>query len=151
MADKFFVLVVSVSILKDNKVLMIKEKKPSAYNKWNFPSGQIEYMEDILVAACREVKEETGYEVRHTGITGIYNFIISTNNQVILFHFTGDIVGGALSLQENEIIGTRWIKLEELMDLDCNKLRNGRVIKQIAKCLLKQEIHTLDIFSEQVL
>jgi 8-oxo-dGTP diphosphatase len=151
MADKFFVLVVSVSILKDNKVLMIKEKKPSAYNKWNFPSGRIEYMEDILVAACREVKEETGYEVRLTGTTGIYNFISSTNNQVILFHFTGDIVGGALSLQENEIIGSRWIELEELMDLDCNKLRNGRVILQIAKCLLKQEIHTLDIFSEQVL
>ncbi|MEH7884285.1 NUDIX domain-containing protein [Bacillus sp. JJ1609] len=151
MSDKFIVLVVSVSILKENKVLMIKENKPGAYNKWNFPSGRIEYMEDILVAACREVKEETGYDVRLTGATGVYNFISSMNNQVILFHFTGEIVGGALNLQEDEIIEASWVTLDELLDFDLNELRDGKVIKQIANRLSNQEIHSLEIFNEQLL
>ncbi|MGA9226796.1 MAG: NUDIX domain-containing protein [Mesobacillus sp.] len=148
MTDNFIVLVVSVSILKENKVLMIKEKKPSAYNKWNFPSGRIEYMETILDAACREVKEETGYQVRLTGTTGVYNFISSTNNQVILFHFTGEIIGGALELQEDEIIDARWVTLDEISNNHPSELRDESVIRQIANRLLKQEINSLDIFSE---
>lgn len=151
MSDHFIVLVVSVSVLKENQVLMIKEHKPGAFNKWNFPSGRIEYMEDILVAACREVKEETGYDVRLTGTTGVYNFTSSTNNQVILFHFTGEIVGGALELQEDEVIEASWVDLDELLDFDLNELRDGNVIKQIADRLLNNEINSLDIFSEQLL
>ncbi|WP_081949946.1 NUDIX hydrolase [Paenibacillus durus] len=87
------VLVVSVSILRDGKVLMIKENKPSVRDMWNFPSGRIEPGEDIPEAARREVKEETGYEVRLTAATGIYNFVSSMGDQVILFHFTGEIYG----------------------------------------------------------
>jgi len=148
MTDNFIVLVASVSILKENKVLMIKEKKPSAFNKWNFPSGQIEYKEGILDAACREVKEETGYQVRLTGTTGVYNFISSTNNQVILFHFTGEIIGGALELQEDEIIDARWVTLEEILNYDHSELREGSLIRQIANRLLKKEINSLNIFNE---
>lgn len=148
MADKSIVLVASVTIFKENKVLMIKEKKPSDYNKWNFPSGRIEYLEGILDAACREVKEETGYDVNLTGTTGIYNFISSSNHQVILFHFTGEIVGGALELQEEEIIDARWDTIEGILTYDSGELRDESVIRQIANRLLKKEICTLDIFNE---
>ena len=150
MTDNFIVLVASVSILKENKVLMIKEKKPSAYNKWNFPSGRIEYLEGILDAACREVKEETGYDVNLTGTTGIYNFISSSNHQVILFHFTGEIIGGALELQEDEIADAKWVAIEGILTNDSGELRDESVIRQIANRLLKKEIYALDIFSEQL-
>lgn len=86
MIQNEIVLVVSVSIVRDNQVLMIKENKPSAIDKWNFPSGRIEKKEDILLAACREVKEETGLEVNLQYTTGVYNFISASNDQVILFH-----------------------------------------------------------------
>lgn len=150
MAEKSIVLVASVSIFKENKVLMIKEKKPSAYNKWNFPSGRMEYMEGILDAACREVKEETGYDVSLTGTTGVYNFISSSNDQVILFHFTGEIIGGALELQEDEIADAKWVAIEGILTNDSGELRDESVIRQIANRLLKKEIYALDIFSEQL-
>ncbi|MBV7508988.1 NUDIX domain-containing protein [Bacillus sp. sid0103] len=72
MTQNPIVLVVSVSIIKDEKVLMIKENKQNVINKWNFPSGRIEPGEDILYAARREVKEETGLDVELTDTTGIY-------------------------------------------------------------------------------
>jgi ADP-ribose pyrophosphatase YjhB (NUDIX family) len=51
MAQDRIVLVVSVSIFRDDKVLIIRENKPTAIDKWNFPSGHIEYGEDILHSA----------------------------------------------------------------------------------------------------
>jgi len=51
MSQNGIVLVASVSIFSDDKVLIIKENKPAAINKWNFPSGRIEYGEDILYSA----------------------------------------------------------------------------------------------------
>lgn len=80
MSQNDIVLVVSVSVMKDNKVLLIKENKPSAYNKWNFPSGRIESNEDILEAAMREVKEETGLEIKFLNTTGVHNFKSETNH-----------------------------------------------------------------------
>ena len=81
MTQNEIVLVVSTSILQEGKVLMIKENKPIVKNKWNFPSGRVEKGEDILAAACREVKEETGLDVNLTHTTGIYNFASSTDHQ----------------------------------------------------------------------
>lgn len=150
MTQNGIVLVVSVSIIKDGEVLLIQENKPAAMKKWNFPSGRIEHSEDILDAACREVKEETGFDVNLTGTTGIYNFISTTNHHVILFHFTGEITGGCLELEEEEIIDSKWVKLSELIHLDANELRDASVIKQIAERLLQQKWHSLAFFNEQL-
>jgi 8-oxo-dGTP diphosphatase len=149
MAQNGIVLVVSVSIIKDDEVLMIKENKPSAANKWNFPSGRIEYKEDILNAACREVKEETGLDVELISTTGIYNFISSAGNQVILFHFTGEITGGSLNLEE-EIIDSGWFKVLDLLNFNVEELREASVVKQIADSLIKKNFHSINIFNQQI-
>ncbi|MFJ7725105.1 NUDIX hydrolase [Neobacillus sp. NPDC097160] len=150
MTQNGIVLVVSVSIIKGDEVLIIKENKPSAINKWNFPSGRIEYKEDILDAACREVKEESGLDVNLTGTTGIYNFISNSNDQVILFHFTGEITGGSLKIEEDEIIDSKWIKVTELMNFDNNDLRETIVIRKIVDRLLNQKVHSITVFNEQL-
>lgn len=150
MTQNGIVLVVSVSIIKNNEVFIIKENKPSDINKWNFPSGRIEQGEDILVAACREVKEETGYEVKLSKTTGIYNFISSTNHQVILFHFIGEVTGGSLNLEESEIIDSKWITITELLKLENQELRNAGVIKQITEALLSQKVYPTTFFKEKL-
>ena len=96
MGQQGIIMVVSVSIVNKGKVLIIKENKASVRNTWNYPSGRVEYGEDLMDAARREVREETGYEVRLTATTGIYNFTSSLQRQVVLFHFIGEIAGGSL-------------------------------------------------------
>ncbi|QWU15555.1 ADP-ribose pyrophosphatase YjhB, NUDIX family [Paenibacillus sophorae] len=144
------VLVVSVSILRDGKVLMIKENKPSVRDKWNFPSGRIEPGEDIPEAARREVKEETGYEVRLTAATGIYNFVSSMGDQDILFHFTGEIAGGSLQLEENIIVDSRWVSLPELLDWDPKEIREAGVIAQITNNLIAGIEYPMAVFHPQL-
>jgi 8-oxo-dGTP diphosphatase len=150
MDQNSIVLVVSVSILNDEEVLIIKENKPTAFDKWNFPSGRIEYGEDILNAARREVKEETGFDVKLNNTTGIYNFISSTNDQVILFHFTGEVTGGSLNLEEDEILDSKWIKLNDLMKFDNKEIREASVLKKIVDNLLKENLYSISIYSENL-
>ncbi|MDP4170519.1 MAG: NUDIX domain-containing protein [Bacillota bacterium] len=150
MTQNGIILVVSVSIIKNNEVLIIKENKPSVINKWNFPSGHIEQGEDIIAAACREVKEETGYEVKLSKTTGIYNFISNTNHQVILFHFIGEILGGSLKLEETEIIDSKWIPISELLKMENEELRDANVIKQIVEALLSGKFHSMNVFKEKL-
>lgn len=150
MTDKQIVLVASVSIIKDEEVLMIKENKPNVINKWNFPSGHIEMGEDIPYAARREVKEETGLDVELTYTTGVYNFISSSKDQVILFHFVGQVIGGSINLEEDEIIDSAWVKVSELVKADDDKLRDPSAIKQIANCLVKKNYHPISVFHKQI-
>jgi 8-oxo-dGTP diphosphatase len=150
MSQGGIVLVASVSIFSNGKVLIIKENKPTAVDKWNFPSGHIEYGEDILYSARREVKEETGLDVKLFGTTGVYNFNSNTNNQVIKFHFIGEVTGGTLNLEEDAIIDSKWIKVSDLLAFDNEDLREPHVIKQIINNLLEENIYSISVFNEQL-
>ncbi|MGM0885079.1 MAG: NUDIX hydrolase [Bacillota bacterium] len=150
MTQTGIVLVVSVSIFKAEKVLIIKENKASVRNKWNFPGGRIEPGEDIQDAARREVKEETGYDVKLTGTTGIYNFISDINKQVILFHFTGEIIGGTLQLEENEISDSKWIMVSDLLIPNLYEIRGSSVIKQIVENLLNRKNYSLTVYNPKL-
>lgn len=151
MSQNGIVLVASVSIFSDDKVLMIKENKPTSVNKWNFLGGRIEYGEDILYSARREVKEETGFDVNLIATTGVYNFISSTNNQVILFHFIGEVTGGSLNLEEDEISDSKWITVNDLVTFESKGLREPNVIKQITDSLLKENLHSISVYNEQLI
>lgn len=145
------VLVTSVSIFNDDKVLIIKENKPTAIDMWNFPSGHVENGEDILYSAQREVKEETGFDVKLIGTTGVYNFVSSTNNQVILLHFVGEITGGSLNLEKDVISDSKWIKVNELETFENKDIREPRVIRQIINNLLQEKIHPINVYNEQLI
>ncbi|KPL61014.1 NUDIX hydrolase [Rossellomorea vietnamensis] len=150
MSQDGIVLVASVSIFNHDKVLIIKENKPSAVHKWNFPSGHIEYGEDILYSARREVIEETGLDVKLIGTTGVYNFTSNTNNQVIMFHFIGEVTGGSLKLEEDEITDSRWIKTNDLLAFEKEDLREPHVLRQIINNLLEENIYSIGVINEQL-
>lgn len=149
MLQKGIVLVASVSIISEDEVLIIKESKPTATDKWGFPSGHIEYGEDILDAAQREVEEETGLEVRLISSTGVYNFVSSTNDQVILFHFIGEVTGGSLQLEE-KITDSKWIKLDDFAKFKNEDVREPMVVKQIIDNLIKESVSPINMFNEQL-
>lgn len=143
-----FVLVASVSIINNGELLMIEENKPGEEGRWNFPSGRIEQGEPILRAAMREVKEETGIEVKLTCTTGIYNFTSPTNDQVIVFHFMGEMIGGSLQIEEEGITDCKWMKPGHLLEMDLGRLRNGLILKQITENIMNEHFYPLSIIHE---
>ncbi len=55
-------IIAGVIIVKNHKVLMVKESKKECYGKFAFPAGHVENGENIIDAAKRELLEETGYK-----------------------------------------------------------------------------------------
>jgi ADP-ribose pyrophosphatase YjhB (NUDIX family) len=65
---------VSVAIKRKDKYLLVKEAKKEILGLWNFPSGKVNFGEDLFTAAKREAKEESGYDCKIMGLSSINFF-----------------------------------------------------------------------------
>lgn len=52
-------IIVGAIVVKNNKILMVKEAKKNCYGKWAFPAGHLEKNKTIFEGVKRETKEET--------------------------------------------------------------------------------------------
>ena len=102
-------------------------------NFWALPGGTMEFGETIVQTAEREVREETGFDVRVDGIIGTFSdprhIIEYSDGEVrqqfnICFHAT--LLGGELS-SSNESKEVRWIHPEQLGDLEIHRTTRLRL------------------------
>lgn len=85
------IIIAGCVIVRDNKVLMVKEAQKKCYGQWNYPAGHVDEGETITTAAIREVLEETGCKVKLTGVLPIY----SANGgdiERLMVRFTAEII-----------------------------------------------------------
>ena len=78
-------------------VLLVKRGIEPSYGKWVFPGGYVDRGESLEAAAIREVKEESGLDVRLTRLLGIYS---APGNPIILITFVGEVTGGSLQTDD---------------------------------------------------
>ena len=88
---------------------------------WTLPGGGIEFGEDPSAAMVREVREETGLEVRAAGLAGLDSLVVpnkdSTMHSLRVIYFT-ELLGGILT---NEAHGStdlcEWHDVESVRSL----------------------------------
>jgi len=120
-------LIASVVIEKDGKILLVQEGKELAKGTWNIPAGHVDPGEDILVAARREAKEETGFDVGLDNFLGVY-YILGRKSIVVRIVFNAHITGGKIKLPKEEIMDAKWFTADEVLRMPAEKLRG---IKEI--------------------
>ena len=81
------VLAVGGVVIRDGKVLLIRRGKPPALGEWAIPGGRVELGETLEEAAEREVREETGVQVRASGICHLFEDIRKDEAGRIRFHY----------------------------------------------------------------
>ncbi|MET8452193.1 NUDIX domain-containing protein [Streptomyces sp. NPDC005209] len=88
----------AVCVVDEGRVLLQRRRDDGA---WGFPGGAVELGESAEEAAVREVREETGLDVRVTGLLGVYTKYWHTypngdRAQPITVFFRGTPIGGAV-------------------------------------------------------
>jgi len=81
----------------DGGILLVQRAIEPSYGKWVFPGGYVDRGEVLEAAALREVKEESGLDVRLTRLLGVYS---SPGNPVILVVYVGEVTGGSVQVDE---------------------------------------------------
>lgn len=88
-------LAVAALIERDGRMLMGRRSRNSASpGKWSFPAGYVDRGERVEDAAVREVREETGLDVRLDALLGLYS---ATGNPVALAVYVATPLGGELA------------------------------------------------------
>lgn len=134
-------------VVRDEKILICPQWREDGFG---FPGGSIELGEDHAEGLVREVKEETGYEIKLRGIIDVFTsiFLNYKNNKAqhsLLVYYAADIVKGRVSTDgftESEMQyakKAKWVTLDELktMKFTCNTQEPIKVIRKYLEKKLK--------------
>ena len=113
---------VRVAAFRDNRVLLVREL---ADGHWTLPGGWADVGEPPSVAAAREVREESGYEVQITKLAALLDRDVQ-GHPVHSFHayklfFVGELRGGT-PRDSHETAGAQFFREDQLPPLSLSRV-----------------------------
>lgn len=114
-------VIASHAIIRDgDKVLVTRRAARMKYKPghWDFPGGHLEVGETPHENIVREIKEETGLEVKIIGIDHVFtNLEHVPEIQYFQILFNGEYMGGEVVLHAKEHDEYRWVTVKELKNM----------------------------------
>ena len=101
---------------KTNEVLVHDRKLK--YPGWSFPGGHVERGESFYDCAVREVKEETGLEVKNLKYCGVVHWVNRDNDERYLcfMYKTTEFCGELIAQSDDGESKNFWLNTTELLD-----------------------------------
>ena len=108
-----------LAVVHDNKIVLVPHYDTVVGSvQWLIPGDRVEFGESLREAAIREFSEETGLQVRITGLLDISEVILPEKPwHSITVTFSGSITDGKLTPEANHKHGKKmpqWFSLEEI-------------------------------------
>ena len=104
---------ISVLVVEGDSVALCRRRSATfGVGKWCLPCGYIEYDEDFLTAAVREVKEETGLDVSIKGIVSAVTNFLTPNAHTLVIVLVADRVGGELAAGDDDVDAVGWFSVQ---------------------------------------
>ena len=96
-------------IAQGDSILLVRQSYGKRY--WSLPGGSMEPGESVDQAAVREVKEETGLDLRLTRLVGVYS---KPAEDALAVCFEAETVGGAFSEATDEVVECQYFPADDL-------------------------------------
>ncbi len=128
------ILIADAVIIENGKVLLVQQRKQSAYGLWGLPGGHIEPGETPEAATLREVQEEVGLPLQQCVPLGVFSEEV--HQDIIEFHTYTGTISGTVIIPEDELLAYGWFDVDKLSEMS-TRLRNTTILKQVAAALGK--------------
>jgi ADP-ribose pyrophosphatase YjhB (NUDIX family) len=138
-------VIVSAAIVQDGKLLMVQEGKEHCRGQWGLPGGRVEPGEPLADAIVRELREETGYEIRVVGMTRVLRYISQLGYHCVRFNFVGEVAGGAPAIDGVEILAMGWFGFDEIAAMPDESLRTPAIAREAIADLRDGRTFPVDI------
>lgn len=139
-------IIVGTIVLKDNKILMIREAKKDCYKKWSFPAGHLEKNETTEEGAKRETFEESGCKVELKKLISI--FIKNTQKvNAMIIYYLADLIDEDVIYKTDEILEKKWLSIDEIKKMNKEDIRNYDIVEQIIKNIELRKTYSLEIIN----
>ncbi len=108
---------VGAVVIRDGQVLLVQRAQEPLSGKWTLPGGAVELGETLVEAVVRELREETGLEVRVLELVEAFERIVRDESDRPRFHYvlldylcvpvSGDLLAGS------DVAAAKWVRPEE--------------------------------------
>lgn len=119
-------VIVGGIIEKEGKYLLVQEAKQKCYEKWNFPAGHLDFNESLEQGAIREIKEETGCDVKLDGVCYVANRILE-DDLFVMIVFNAKLINENIEFDKEEILDVKWFDYDEIVNKMESMLRGNYV------------------------
>ncbi len=110
----------AIIIYPSNKILLVKRSTPPFIGYWALPGGRVEIGESVEQTVVREVKEETGVDVRIVRKVGEYHEKGNQGGQEYNYDpacFLVEPISGEVKRQKGEIAEAKLFYFDELPEV----------------------------------
>lgn len=110
-------IVCGAIVAREDEVLLIKRGIEPEIGKWALPGGYLSWNEKAEEAVVREVKEETGYDVKIRNFLGVYSDphrIPRENLQNVGLIYVCKLLSEENSGYDHEILDSKWFGFNNL-------------------------------------
>lgn len=126
---------VGVVVVKNRSVLLVKRGQDPGRGLWSVPGGLIELGETLEDAARREVREETGIDVRIEKLLDVANNIVRNGQGETRFHYVLiDYLARPLATSveaKSDALEAKWVRFTDLSKYSLTKGAKKLVRKAI--------------------
>jgi ADP-ribose pyrophosphatase len=112
------------------RVLLVRQYRlPAKAFMWELPAGRVDAGENVMQAAKRELREETGFKAKKW--TKVASFYVSPGflAEKMTIFLAEDLKEGEQEPMEDERIQMKWVKARELDDMvESGKIMDAKTI-----------------------
>ena len=102
-------------LIQDGNRILLQNRVKKDWQGYTLPGGHVEPGESFVDAVIREMKEETGLDIRNPRLVGIKQFPIDDVRYIVLLFKTECFSGQVVSSDEGEM---EWVECDRLSEIN---------------------------------
>lgn len=105
-------------LIEDHSRILLQNRVKNDWKGYSLPGGHVEPGESFVDAVIREMKEETGLEIRKPKLVGVKQFPIKNGRYIVLLFKTTEFSGSVVSSEEGQMEWVEYNRLAEVKTVD---------------------------------